>query len=163
MVAKRHSIKTKAEYGNEVVDVQLRIASDYAVRIMLYLLVQNKVCSTQEIACGTGIDRTCIVQVAKNLRKAGLITSVRGAQGGYACAENSQELMLRDVVEPFEGLDAMCCRHEETRREPYSINSGRQTFSVNYQLFHRNLEKAFDVPLVDLLELQGPDKGTGFV
>lgn len=142
--------------GNEVVGVQLRIVSDYAVRIMLYLLMQGKVCSTQEIAQGTGIDRPCIVQVAKVLRRSGLIASVRGAQGGYVCVNSSRELMLRDVVEPFEGLEALQYRYKESHQAGLnSVNAGKQTFSVNYQSFHSNLEKAFDIPLVDLLEPQG--------
>jgi Rrf2 family transcriptional regulator, cysteine metabolism repressor len=55
--------------------------------------------------------------VAK-LRQAGLVTSVRGAHGGYKLARPAAEISMRDVVEALEGPIAPmdCFTPEEQRR-----------------------------------------------
>jgi Rrf2 family cysteine metabolism transcriptional repressor len=51
--------------------------------------------------------------VAK-LRQAGLVTSVRGAHGGYRLARPAAEISMRDVVEALEGpIAPMECFHPD--------------------------------------------------
>ena len=51
--------------------------------------------------------------VAK-LRQAGLVTSVRGAHGGYRLARDASEIAMLDVVEALEGpIAPMECFHTE--------------------------------------------------
>jgi Rrf2 family transcriptional regulator, cysteine metabolism repressor len=55
--------------------------------------------------------------VAK-LRQAGLVTSVRGAHGGYRLARPAGEIAMLDVVEALEGpIAPMECFHTDTERE----------------------------------------------
>ncbi len=42
-------------------------------------------------------------QVLHALKKAGLVTSLRGAQGGYVLAKKPSEISLADVLEVLEG------------------------------------------------------------
>jgi Rrf2 family protein len=42
-------------------------------------------------------------QVLSSLRKAGLVESVRGAQGGYILSRSPSEIRIRDVLEAIEG------------------------------------------------------------
>lgn len=134
--------------------MHIKTASDYAVRVMLYLLIQDRVCSAQEISKGIGIDRTSIVQIAKNLRKSDLITSVRGAQGGYTLIRCSEKLTLRDIVESFE--DATSISHQSPdeleERDIRQITIGSDTVLVNYESFYDRLGKALEIPLRELLE-----------
>lgn len=142
--------------------MQFKAASDYAVRIMLYLLVQNRVCSAQEIAEGTGIDRMRIVQAAKGLRRSGLITSVRGARGGYASVGDSETLMFRDIVESFEDATSITHRSHGKPREDglHRIETDFDSFVVSYQPVCSRLGEAFEIPLRELLEaLESQEEG----
>lgn len=42
-------------------------------------------------------------QLFASLRKAGLVKSVRGAQGGYTLAEKPQEITVGDIIRTLEG------------------------------------------------------------
>lgn len=134
--------------------MQLKTTTDYAIRMMLYLAVHEKVCSAQEISENTGIDRTYLVQVAKSLRNAGLIRSVRGVQGGYELAQNPENLMLSDIVEPMEGItnirrcDGSCEQSDLDASVTCSVQA-------SYEAIQANLQKVFDVPLTAVLSPKG--------
>jgi len=52
-----------------------------------------------------GIPQTFLVQIMHELKRAGLASSTRGANGGYQLRTSPQELSLAEVVELFEPLD----------------------------------------------------------
>ena len=66
-------------------------------------------------------------QLLGNLRRAGLVTTVRGAQGGYQLAREPEEITVGDIIDATEGplsiseclMDEGSCRHSgqcKTRR-----------------------------------------------
>lgn len=58
--------------------------------------------SLQSIAT-TGVPKQYLEQLLGNLRRAGLITSVRGAQGGYQIARPPGQITMLDVIDALEG------------------------------------------------------------
>ena len=50
-----------------------------------------------------GVPKQYLEQILGNLRRAGLVSTVRGAQGGYQMAKCPVETSLRDIIDAVEG------------------------------------------------------------
>lgn len=106
----------------------------------------------REIAEREGLPPDYVEQILLKLRRAGLVTSVRGAHGGYFLARAALEVSVRDV------LDAAENRTFEVNCESYPINahrcSGETGCSIRpvwRELQHRVDEYLESVSLADLL------------
>ena len=90
-------LSTKGRYG-------LRALIDLA------LYSENEAVSIQSIADRQTISYSYQEQLVGKLRKAGLVSSVRGAQGGYMLAKPAEEISVGDVLRALEGnLEAVTC------------------------------------------------------
>lgn len=94
-------LSTKGRYG-------LRALIDLA------LYSENETVSIQSIARRQNISDSYLEQLMRKLRGAGLIVSVRGAQGGYKLARPANEISVGDVLRALEGsLEAVTCGGED--------------------------------------------------
>lgn len=59
--------------------------------------------SIKEISERQGISEPYLEQLFSNLRKSGLVTSIRGAQGGYILSHEPQDISVGDVIRVLEG------------------------------------------------------------
>lgn len=57
----------------------------------------------RRIAERHGIPSSFLVQIFQDLKRAGLVTSIRGAAGGYLLSRIPEELTLADVLDVVEG------------------------------------------------------------
>jgi len=73
-----------------------------AVELGLRYAAQNTV-TAQEIAERRRIPEKYLVHILLQLKRAGLVRSQRGAQGGYLLACPPEEIRLLDVVEAIDG------------------------------------------------------------
>ncbi len=90
-------LSTKGRYG-------LRALIDLA------LYSQTEAIPISSVAARQGISESYLEQLFGKLRKAGLITSARGAQGGYRLARPSSQISVGDILRALEGnLDAVEC------------------------------------------------------
>lgn len=79
--------------------------SEYALRALIDLVGfygQGPV-GVREIASRQGIPERFLEQQITTLRKAGLVNSLRGAQGGVSLARDPEEITVFEVVEALEG------------------------------------------------------------
>lgn len=74
-----------------------------------------------------GVSEDYLEQLLGSLRRAGLVTTVRGAQGGYLLAKAPEEITVGDIMDATEGplnlseclADGSCCKKSgqcESRR-----------------------------------------------
>ena len=90
-------LSTKGRYG-------LRALIDLA------LYSENETVSIASISARQNISESYLEQLIAKLRKAGLVTSVRGAGGGYKLANPASEMSVGDILRALEGsLDAVNC------------------------------------------------------
>lgn len=69
--------------------------------------------SAREVAERRAIPQRFLEQLLVSLRRAGLVTAVRGARGGFALGRPAEEITVLDVVEALEGsLTASVCDSE---------------------------------------------------
>jgi Rrf2 family protein len=59
--------------------------------------------SLREVAEGQGLSENYLEQLFLTLRRANLVTGVRGAQGGYFLARPAEEITVGDVIRALEG------------------------------------------------------------
>lgn len=79
---------------------------DYACRAIVELArhVQNGTPLTATaIAEARNIPEKYLVHILLQLKKSGILTSVRGAQGGYKLAQKSSDISLLDIVLAVDG------------------------------------------------------------
>lgn len=96
-----------------------------------------------------GVPEDYLEQLLGNLRRAGLVTTVRGAQGGYQLAKEPEEITVGDIIDATEGplsiseclSDEGCCHRSgqcRTRRVweylSNSINNLLQSISLRDML-----------------------------
>lgn len=96
-------LSTKGRYG-------LRALIDLA------LYSESEAVSIQSIAARQNISDSYLEQLVRKLKSAGLVVSVRGAQGGYKLAKPAGEISVGDVLRALEGsLDAVTCSGGENQ------------------------------------------------
>lgn len=84
--------------------MKLQISTDYAIRIIVYLAqCEPKLCSAAEASKQLGLSYNFFGKVALPLKKAGLIASVQGINGGYRLAKKAEDITLYDVIKTMQG------------------------------------------------------------
>ena len=84
----------------------LRISklTDYGTVVLAHLgQAQSDYASASEVAAATGIGLPTVSKLLKTLARAGLVTSTRGAQGGYRLAREARRISAADVIDALEG------------------------------------------------------------
>ncbi len=89
----------------------------YGLRILLDLALHNSDAPRliRDIAESQQISEKYISRLIVDLRRAGLVRSIRGAKGGFRLARNPEEVTLLEVVEVMEGALSIvdCVRKPE--------------------------------------------------
>ena len=84
----------------------LRISklTDYGTVVLAHLAGgDGQVCSAAEVADATGIAMPTVRKLLKSLARAGLVTSTRGASGGYQLSRPAREISAASVIDALEG------------------------------------------------------------
>jgi Rrf2 family protein len=97
--------------------VKFSMKTDYGVRALTDLANHygEGLITTASIASREGIPEPFLDQLMILMRKAGLVRSVRGPQGGHQLAKDPGEITLADVVLALEGslTPIECLEHAE--------------------------------------------------
>ena len=87
--------------------------------------------SLAEIAAEEDLPRAYLEQLVVSLREAGLVTSTRGAHGGYELARSPETIRMSDVLRALEGpLAPMICASDDPEHAIVCDRSSRCTVNV---------------------------------
>lgn len=92
--------------------MRISAKGEYGVRAILDIALYEKQgpVRVREIAARQAIPMRFLEQVMAALKKAALVESYRGAQGGYRLAKSSADISLADIVQAVEGpIGVMGC------------------------------------------------------
>lgn len=93
--------------------MKLSTKSRYSLRAMLHLALNQRagVVMAREIAECQNLPETYLEQLMLALRKAGLVSAIRGAHGGYMLARRPEAITLAQIVVALEGSLSIadCC------------------------------------------------------
>ena len=96
--------------------MKLSTRGKYGLYAMYYLAVHNgEGPQTLQSISTVGVPKQYLEQILGNLRRAGLVSTVRGAQGGYQMADDPAQVTLRDIIDAVEGpIELSECAQAET-------------------------------------------------
>lgn len=78
--------------------MQLKASTDYALRAVIYLAMEDGVVSSKKIAEDIAVPRDYLIQLSQLLRNAGIIEARAGKNGGYVLAKDPDDISFFDVV-----------------------------------------------------------------
>lgn len=132
-------ISTKGRYGlRAIIDLAINSSGDH---VALYSIAERQ-----------GISENYLEQMFSTLRKAGLVKSVKGAQGGYILSGKPSEIKLGTVLRALEGDLSVVDEDSETidKSETYSIQNCLREFLWNK--INESINKVVDsITIEDLI------------
>jgi Rrf2 family protein len=128
--------------------MKLTTRGHYSVKALLDLSLQSKLSPTsvKAIASRQGLPPAYLEKLLIALRKAGLVKSVRGAQGGYQLAREPREIFLGQILEAV---------GETIEPLPHHAPDAEQvedwvTYGLWRQLHQKLKEALYSISLADL-------------
>ena len=130
----------------------LRISkmTDYAVVLATHLAAVEGAHAARDLAVQTQIPEPTASKVLKKLARAGLVSSQRGATGGYALARRAEQIGVNEVIEAIEGPIAVTeCSDESTDSScEYETSCGVR---ANWQRINLAVQRALsEITLADM-------------
>ena len=117
----------------------------YAVAALHELgsIPEDKVLKIKEIAARASVPQNFLEQILLELKKQGVLTSVKGAYGGYKLAKKLKDITLKDVIMILE-TDALSdiCRTDNP------------TLKLFWEDIRAGVLNVFDIPLSELKNYQ---------
>jgi len=103
----------------------------------------DEVMKIKEIAARASIPQNFLEQILLELRKQGVLTSIKGARGGYKLAKKLKDITLKDVIMVLE-TDALSdiCRTDNP------------TLKLFWEDIRAGVLNVFDIPLSELKNYQ---------
>ncbi len=135
----------------------LRISrlTDYGTLVLAHLSAESgRHVSAADVASAMGIAVPTVSKLLKLLAKAGLVTSTRGAQGGYQLARDASAISAADIIDALEGPVYITeCSADDSQCDLEDVcNVGGAWQRINVAI-RRALD---DVSLEDLLRSNSP-------
>jgi FeS assembly SUF system regulator len=137
----------------------LRISkmTDYAVVLATHLAASEGPHAARDLAFHTQIPEPTASKVLKKLARAGVVTSQRGAKGGYALARSPQRIGIDEVIEAIEGPIAVTECSDETTDSfcEYETNCDVR---ANWQRINLAVQQALsEISLADMAVSGAPE------
>jgi Rrf2 family cysteine metabolism transcriptional repressor len=116
--------------------------------------------SLAEVAQKQGLSQAYLEQIAIDLRRAGLLRSKRGAQGGYYLARAPEAMTAGDVIRALEGsiLPIQCVADQKC--VPCSIENGCSARGLWEEVRDRLVETLDSITLADLEQIHDRNQAT---
>ena len=117
----------------------------YAVAALQELgsIPDNEVLKIKEIAANASIPQNFLEQILLELKKQGILTSIKGAHGGYKLAKELKDITLKDVLLILESdIFSDNCKTD---------NAALKLF---WEDIKKNVSSLFEIPLSELKNYQ---------
>jgi len=121
---------------------------EYGLTAVLVLAKQKdaELLQTKEIALRGGIPQNYLEQILVVLKKSGLVTSIRGANGGYKLAQDPNTITVFDVLQSLE-----CCFAQT------DDNTEKNMLQPFWEDTQKKVEKIFQITISELEEFLEKD------
>ena len=83
--------------------VQVPAKADYAIRALLTLATSENSVSAEHLAHEQGLPPKFLGSILSELRRGGIVTSQRGAEGGFRLAKPAEDIQIADVLRVLGG------------------------------------------------------------
>ena len=82
--------------------MHLKISTDYAVRIVLYLAKKRQLVQSKELSEQLHIPQGYVLKVASILKEAQILEAVTGIDGGFRLVKHPRDIPIYDVIRAVE-------------------------------------------------------------
>lgn len=82
--------------------MQLKVSTNYAVRIVFYLAMTKKITTSKELSDKLSMPQSTVLKIGKKLSENGIISITTGMQGGFLLRKNPEDITIFDVINLFE-------------------------------------------------------------
>ena len=133
------------------ITVKLSTKGRYGLRALIDLAQygEKEAVSIQSISARQQISDSYLEQLVRKLKKAGLVTSLRGAQGGYRLAKPSEEISVGDVLRALEGsIEAVSCQEGEN---PSCVGKDLCVARYVWQKVNKSIQETVDSIMISQL------------
>ena len=124
---------------------------DYAFQLIVELakLKKNASLSLKKFSLQSSISFLFLQKIAKLLREAGIIGSIKGRNGGYMLTKSAEKISVKEVIEAVEGQyntvdcasSAKCCE----KNKKCNMKSG-------FQIINKQINEYFEhLKVIDIL------------
>ena len=130
--------------------MQISQSAGYAIHGLLYLHIFGDGTPIQlnSIAKGLRVSESYLSKIFQTLAKSSLVSSFRGAKGGFILVKPAQEISLREIIEMIDGpiVQAKCCigRPNCNERDKCKV------FRMFYELQKTIYDSLENIAIVDL-------------
>lgn len=131
--------------------MKLSTKGRYGLRALIDLAQygEQEAVSIQSISARQQISDSYLEQLVRKLKKAGLVTSVRGAQGGYRLARPAEEISVGDVLRALEGsIEAVSCKEGEN---PSCVGKDLCVARYVWQKVNKSIQETVDSIMISQL------------
>jgi Rrf2 family transcriptional regulator, nitric oxide-sensitive transcriptional repressor len=87
--------------------VNLKVQTDYALRVLLFLAHKGEQASVEEIASAYQISKDHLFKVVQQLVRLGYVSSRSGRKGGVTLKKKPDTIRIDEVVSQFEGRNGV--------------------------------------------------------
>jgi len=130
--------------------MQISQSAGYAIHglLFLHLYGNGKPMQLNLIAKGLKVSESYLSKIFQTLAKSSLVSSFRGAKGGFVLVKNAEEITLREVIEMIDGpvIQAKCCLGRPNCNERDKCNVYRMFYDLQRTIYD-SLE---NISVVDL-------------
>jgi FeS assembly SUF system regulator len=124
--------------------------TDYAVVLATQLAATEGPHAARDLALHSQIPEPTASKVLKKLARAGVVTSHRGAKGGYALARPPHEIGVHEVIEAIEGPIAVTECSDETSESLCEYETSCDV-RANWQRINSAVQRALsEITLADM-------------
>jgi len=125
--------------------------TDYGVMLMTELAqAEEQVLNAASLAVRSHLPAPSVSKILQVLLREGLLTSVRGAGGGYRLTRGAAEISIRDIIVALEGPIAITeCSLEHSHCEQQEHCNTRSNWHIINQVVRGTLS---DISLADMIK-----------
>ena len=92
------SVKLERKEENEV---QLKVSTDYAIRIVLYIAIKKDIVQSKELSETLGIPQSTVFKIGKKLSDNEIISIATGIQGGFKLKKHPKDISIFSIIDIF--------------------------------------------------------------
>ena len=93
------SVKLERKEENEV---QLKVSTDYAIRIVLYIAIKKDIVQSKELSETLGIPQSTVFKIGKKLSDNEIISIATVIQGGFKLKKHTKDISIFSIIDIFE-------------------------------------------------------------
>ena len=84
------------------IKIQIKVSTDYAIRIVLYLATKHQIAPSKELSDNLFIPQSVVLKIGRKLNCNGIVRITTGVAGGFSLQKSAEEISMFELINIFE-------------------------------------------------------------